>query len=84
MNRDQLIETAAKAVHETMSQQAVIEYLDNPFDASQIAAAALTAIEAQGLAIVPVEANDEMRKAFWEDGKYFSLSYRAMIEAGKL
>lgn len=50
----------------------------------RIAAAALTAIEAQGLAVVPVEATDEMAKAFWKDGRYFATSYRAMIEAGKL
>ena len=93
MNRDQIIEAMAKAVHESMSKQAVIEYLDNPFEASLIATAALAVIEAHGLAIVPVEATDkalkQMGSAFYGDksdvmaGRMPSV-YAAMIKAGKL
>jgi len=87
MDRNELIEAMARAIHETMTGQAIFEYLDNPFDASAIASATLTAIEAQGLAIVPVEATDgqsnvgglQMIKADNAAG-----IYRAMIEAGKV
>lgn len=55
----------------------------------------LTAIEAQGMAVVPVEATDSMVLAAWcpppadknkphMQGPSTNDSYRAMIEAGKL
>ena len=52
----------------------------------RIADAALTAIEAQGLAIVPVEATDAINDSIdFGDSHWMVYSaYRAMNEAGKL
>ena len=86
MTRDELIEKMARAIHETMSAQAVIEYLDNPFDASAIAQAVLTAIEAAGLCIVPVEATEAMMDSVDLGDQHWRIDtvYRLMIEAGRI
>jgi len=98
MDRNELIEVTARAIHETMTGQAIFEYLDNPFDASAIAAAAIGAIEAQGLAIVPVKMTEAQSMAAYtitdecmtyDDMGFGSFvdsepMYRAMIEAGNV
>lgn len=63
MTYDELVEAMAKDVHESMCKQAIIEYLDNPFDASAIASNALSAINALGLAVVPRDATEAEIKA---------------------
>lgn len=104
MTRDELIQTMAKALADTdtIRQPHTNGHI---YEASRlaefmharckgVAAAALAAIEAQGLAIVPVEATDEMMSAAWNamfDEPYngtgapmIGAGCDAMIQAGKL
>lgn len=87
MTRDEAIKTMALAMHASAAHSSFWS-VD---DLRVMAASALTAIEAAGLAIVPVEATDEMcgkaQKAWAPDVNHFkahAIRYRAMIGAGKI
>jgi len=106
MTRDELIQTMAKALADTdtIRQPHTNGHI---YEASRlaefmharckgVAAAALAAIEAQGLAICPVEARDAQADAMLDTGlvedgvpgksayECARIVYRAMIDAGKL
>ena len=80
MTRDELIDKITTALFETRHSKSDWNLLD-------LSLAALTAIEAQGLAIVPVEATEAMENSAEDLGANGPLSvdcWEAMMRVGRL
>ena len=88
MTRDQLIETMARA---SVASRNLPEGCDINWDAfRRDATAALTAIEAAGMRVVPVEPSEKMRVAAlnvglpnYDDAPLYAMVWRAMVLAAQ-
>lgn len=102
MTREELIEVMARAIDPVSATNMAGYAKFKGFDTREVeemkrksaawslakskATAAITAIEAQGLAIVPVEATDEVNCSIDLGDSHWMVygAYRAMIQAGRI